>query len=105
MLEYQDWPFCRLDEDLIGIVALDGPGNWLASRDKADNNLLALELGDKLRLGLALSWASLFLLPYLSFSRNPSLISFLKVLFLLVLKAPGTYLGLRSLVSCSPFQT
>jgi hypothetical protein len=47
VLEDQELPFCRLEEDLIGIVALDGPGNWLASRDQADNDFFALELGDK----------------------------------------------------------
>lgn len=48
MFEYQDLTFHRLDQDLIGIVALDGPSDRLASRDQADNDLLALELGDKL---------------------------------------------------------
>jgi hypothetical protein len=52
VLEDQELPFCRLEEDLIGIVALDGPGNWLASRDQADNDFFALELGDKLRWAL-----------------------------------------------------
>ena len=43
MLEDQELPFGGLELDRIGIVALDCPGNWLTSRDKADSDLLALE--------------------------------------------------------------
>lgn len=51
-LENQDFSFCRLDEDLIGIVAFHGAGDRLASRYEEDNDLLAFELGDELRAGL-----------------------------------------------------
>ena len=44
MLEDQELPFCRLEEDLIWVVALDGSGNWLASRYQADRDFLALEV-------------------------------------------------------------
>jgi len=52
MLEDQELPLCRLEEDLIWVVALDGSSNWLASRHEADNDFFALELGDKLRWAL-----------------------------------------------------
>ena len=48
VLEDQKLPFCCLDEDLVGVVAFQGPGNRLASRDEADNELLASEFGNKL---------------------------------------------------------
>lgn len=41
VLEDQDLSLCRLEKDLIRVVSLDGPGNWLASRDEADNELHA----------------------------------------------------------------
>ena len=47
MLEDQQFSFCRLEEDLIRVVSLDGPGDRLTSRGQVDNNLLALERGDE----------------------------------------------------------
>ncbi|MCU0637033.1 MAG: hypothetical protein MUE87_00175 [Methanothrix sp.] len=41
MFEYQDLPLCSLDEDLIGVVAFNGAGDGLTSRDQADSDLLA----------------------------------------------------------------
>jgi hypothetical protein len=35
----------RLDEDLIGVIAFQGPRDRLASKDQADSDLLALSLG------------------------------------------------------------
>jgi hypothetical protein len=52
MFEDQDLPFCRLKQDLIGIVALDGSGEWLAYRYQADRDFFALEIGDELRWAL-----------------------------------------------------
>ena len=52
MLEYQYLVLSGLDEDLIGIVALQNAGNRLAARYKANDNFLASELGYELWTGL-----------------------------------------------------
>ena len=65
MLEDQKLSFRRLEHDLIGVVSFDRPGYRLASRDKADNDLLAFELGDKL-------WWALFCCCLLLFVHSVS---------------------------------
>lgn len=46
-MKYQDLSFCRLEEGLIRVVALDDSGGWLASRCQTYNDLLDLGLGDE----------------------------------------------------------
>ena len=48
MFKDQQLPFGSLDEDLLWVVAFDGSGDRLTTRDEADNDLLVFEFWDEL---------------------------------------------------------